>query len=669
MAGKILFGSKPDIHPAYRADIDGLRAIAVLSVVGFHAFPGWVKGGFIGVDIFFVISGFLISSIILANLDAGSFSFIDFYSRRIRRIFPALLLVLSACFAFAWYALFAGEFEQLGKHIAAGASFLSNYAFWAESGYFDKSAESKTLLHLWSLGIEEQFYIIWPLLLWISWKARFNPILIIAVLGASSFLFNLFEVNNDVVAAFYSPQTRFWELLVGAALAYATLYKVKFFVSDLRMTKNFLSLAGMSLIIAGFLLIQKETPFPGWWAILPTAGVALIIASGPETWLSRRISTRIMVWFGKISYPLYLWHWPFLSFIFIVYAEYHPSVQLRLAAVALAVACAWLTYRLVEKPFRFGSYPNAKAAGLAVSMLFVGSAGLYGYQTGGFDGYGFRSRDRQAFADYFENSPPDLRYFLRTNGPENFHDACNFYNSKQGRLGNPTQIPVSEIPEFCFRRDNSYKKLLFIWGDSYAQHLYYGLRRILPADWQILQVASSGCKPSINSSEPSTTNYCAQSNWFALKVIADTKPDVVITGQTYEHDINSMKMTAERLKALGVGRVLITGPTPHWTATLPNIIMRRLWTNTPRRTFTGSDQQILPNNKSILSKFTNTDSEMFVNTMDLFCNQDGCLTYLGDDKMTGLTTFDHGHLTPIASDYLAKNLLVPLIVGNNTKLP
>ena len=152
-------------HPKYRPDIDGLRAIAVLSVVCFHAFPDLLKGGFIGVDIFFVISGFLISTIIFENLDKGTFSFSEFYSRRIKRIFPALLLVLIACYSFGWFALLADEHKQLGKHIAAGAGFVSNFVFWNESGYFDNAAETKPLLHLWTLGIEEQFYIIWPLLL------------------------------------------------------------------------------------------------------------------------------------------------------------------------------------------------------------------------------------------------------------------------------------------------------------------------------------------------------------------------------------------------------------------------------------------------------------------------------------------------------------------------
>jgi peptidoglycan/LPS O-acetylase OafA/YrhL len=210
-------------HPKYRPDIDGLRAIAVLSVVIFHAFPKSIKGGFIGVDIFFVISGFLISTIIMGSLERNSFSFIEFYSRRIKRIFPALLLVLIASFVFGWFALLADEYKQLGKHIAGGAGFVSNFVLWKESGYFDNDAETKPLLHLWSLGVEEQFYIVWPLLLWFAWKQRLNLLTVTMVVVAISFSLNVNTVQNDATAAFYSPQTRFWELLAGSILAYITL--------------------------------------------------------------------------------------------------------------------------------------------------------------------------------------------------------------------------------------------------------------------------------------------------------------------------------------------------------------------------------------------------------------------------------------------------------------
>ena len=214
--------SKADIK--YRPDIDGLRAIAVLSVICYHAFPHLIRGGFVGVDIFFVISGFLISSILIANLETNTFSFLAFYRKRINRIFPALILVLIVFLILGWFVLFPSEYEQLGSHVAGGASFISNFLLWYNTGYFDNAAETKPLLHLWSLGIEEQFYIIWPLVLWIAWKRQFNIMTIMIVIALLSFILNIREIKLDSVATFFSPQTRFWELLLGSILAYIGFY-------------------------------------------------------------------------------------------------------------------------------------------------------------------------------------------------------------------------------------------------------------------------------------------------------------------------------------------------------------------------------------------------------------------------------------------------------------
>jgi len=253
------------LHPKYRPDIDGLRAIAVLSVVGFHAFPEWLHGGFIGVDIFFVISGYLISTIIFENLERNSFSFADFYGRRIRRIFPALIVVLGSCFAFGWFLLTPKEFTQLGKHIASGASFISNFSLWRESGYFDNSGETKPLLHLWSLAIEEQFYFIWPLLLWLAWRLRFNFLVLTLLVFALSFYQNVSSIAHNPVATFYHPGTRFWELLVGSILAYLLLHsgcKLK----RLHKYGSFWSLLGVIFIAASIVLFSRLSLFPGRWA-------------------------------------------------------------------------------------------------------------------------------------------------------------------------------------------------------------------------------------------------------------------------------------------------------------------------------------------------------------------------------------------------------------------
>ena len=384
-------------HPKYRPDIDGLRAVAVLSVVAFHAFPSWMKGGFIGVDIFFVISGFLISTIIFENLDRGTFSFSEFYARRIRRIFPALILVLTACLVFGWLVLIPDELNQLGKHTLAGAGFVSNFVLWSEAGYFDNSAESKPLLHLWSLGIEEQFYIVWPFVLWLGWKRNFNLLALTTAFAIFSFYLNVKEVKQDALAAFYSPQTRFWELLSGSILAWLTLYKKDYF-SKLKLNidrwlagavfqdkgrvventlPNIMAFVGCLLLAYGFLVIHKTVNFPAKLAVIPVFGAVLVILAGPKSWINRRIlSNKILVWFGLVSFPLYLWHWPLLSFARIIENDM-PSRSIRISAVAVSILLAWITVRFFEKPFRSGDHRvGLKLITLSGLMVAIGVAGF-----------------------------------------------------------------------------------------------------------------------------------------------------------------------------------------------------------------------------------------------------------------------------------------------------
>ena len=370
----------------YRADIDGLRAVAVISVVIFHAFPNALKGGFIGVDIFFVISGYLISNIILMGLKSDKFSFVDFYWRRIKRIFPTLCIVLLSCVIFGWFALLADEYAQLGKHIAGGAGFISNYLLMQEAGYFDKAAEVKPLLHLWSLGIEEQFYLVWPLCLWLAWRRGWNLFAVIVGLAITSAGLNVARVHGHITEVFFAPHTRFWELLVGALLAYFALQSnivVAESCKSNRSQENIKSFMGLALLVTGFLLITKQKAFPGWWATLPVMGAAMVISAGSSAWVNRYIlSNRVFVWFGLISFPLYLWHWPILSFARIMGNE-EPSVEIRCAAVAISVLFAWVCYQFVEKPIRNGKNDKFKVIALVSCMVALGLMGFAIYKTGG----------------------------------------------------------------------------------------------------------------------------------------------------------------------------------------------------------------------------------------------------------------------------------------------
>jgi peptidoglycan/LPS O-acetylase OafA/YrhL len=345
------------LSPKYRPDIDGLRALAVLSVVGFHAFPELVKGGYIGVDIFFVISGFLISSLIVKNLELDNFSFTEFYSRRIRRIFPALLLVLFSCAIAGWYFISDAEYARLGKDLTGGAGFVSNFVLWSESGYFDRASDSKPLLHLWSLGIEEQFYIFWPLMVWLGWKQKWNSASIAIPILLLSFAINVAFIQTYPVATFYSPVTRIWELLLGAVLVPVADRKM----DPDRIGKYLeigLGILGIAAVAVAVVALDRDKNYPGWWALLPTMGAALIIYAGPRSWVNKwLLSNPLMIWFGLISYPLYLWHWPLLSFLRITGALNNPN-EIGAAAVVTSVGLAWLTYRFVEKPIRSNGREN-----------------------------------------------------------------------------------------------------------------------------------------------------------------------------------------------------------------------------------------------------------------------------------------------------------------------
>ncbi|WP_135813970.1 acyltransferase family protein [Leptospira fluminis] len=361
----------------YRPDIDGLRAVAVLLVVGFHAFPEYVSGGFIGVDVFFVISGFLISGIIFDQLNEERFSLKDFYSRRINRLFPALIVVLVCCGIFGWFILLPAEYKNLGKHTFGGSFFLSNIFLWREAGYFDSGSSEKPLLHLWSLGIEEQFYILWPFLLMFVWKKSKRKLELIVALFLISFLFEIGITKSHPVAAFYSPLARFWELFLGAVLAAAIRSDAyKHWI----ISPRFLSLIGLGLIFSSAFLLNEKSVFPGWRAIFPSLGAVFVISDLNRSWLNRNIlSNKMFVFIGLISFPIYLWHWPILSFVHILEGQ-TPTILVRTICVFLSLFFAVLTYRYIESPLRID---RRFTVPLICVMIVLGGFGFYTFRVSG----------------------------------------------------------------------------------------------------------------------------------------------------------------------------------------------------------------------------------------------------------------------------------------------
>ncbi len=470
-------------HPAYRPDIDGLRALAIIPVVIFHAFPGMLPGGFVGVDIFFVISGFLISSIIFRGLQRESFTFRGFYSNRIKRIFPALLLVLAAVGVFGSFSLLPDEYAQLGKHIVGGAGYIENFVLRREAGYFDTASSMKPLMHLWSLGIEEQFYLTYPLLLWAAWRLRWNLAAILASLVVISFSLNVWQVRSDPVSSFFLPQTRFWELWIGGGLAYLDIFRKDIsrrlsgtwgddggvpgrkLPAGAAIVPNILSIMGIALIAVSLLMV-RERAFPGWWALLPVGGAALLILAGPAAWINHRIlSHRVAVFVGLISYPLYLWHWPILSFARIIRGD-EPSVSARIAAVCVTFLLSWATWRFVESPIRFGRKTWIKTAALTLASVIIGCAGYTIYSHDGLAG-----RFKNLPADYGQ-APPEI-------------------STTPGCL---KTVGVEQM-RFCRIAGGGPPDVLLV-GDSHSDSLYSGLAAAYARRSQVLMnLGEAGCVP------------------------------------------------------------------------------------------------------------------------------------------------------------------------------
>ncbi|MEJ1165498.1 acyltransferase family protein [Variovorax sp. CCNWLW186] len=484
------------LHPKYRPDIDGLRAIAVASVVIYHAFPGVLPGGFIGVDIFFVISGFLISTILLQSQVAGDFSYRDFYARRIRRIFPALILVLLATLCFGWYMLLSDEFAQLGKQVTGGAAFFANFVFWADAGYFDTAAETKPLLHLWSLGIEEQFYIFWPVLLGVAWRRRWPMIRVILAIAVVSFLVNVLTIHPFRTAAFYSPASRFWELMVGGILACMRLKPA----APSRLRSHVQSFVGVGLLGLGLVMIRGDKAFPGWWALLPTLGAVSCIAAGPTGFLNKYLlSNRVMVWIGLISYPLYLWHWPLLAYARIL-SDGMPSLPVRAGAVVASVVLAWLTYRFVERYTRTRTSPGLLRwlAGLGIALVVVGLVVFSGV---------LQPRHHDIRLQQISEAAADVGYY------------DDFKNYELGR-------------HLLYQVGKGSRKSLLI-GDSHVQQ--YGpraeeLARTVPDKANTIYFATQGSCPPIPGVYADANIGCAERRTAVLEFARSPEIDTVVIG-------------------------------------------------------------------------------------------------------------------------------------------
>jgi peptidoglycan/LPS O-acetylase OafA/YrhL len=606
----------------YRPDIDGLRAVAVMLVMNFHAFPEALPGGFIGVDIFFVISGFLITGIVVRELDQQRFSLLTFYARRIRRIFPALIVVLTATLGLGWLWMLPSAYAQLSADVFASAAFFANFALLLQSGYFDVESAKKPLLHLWSLGIEEQFYLVWPLILMLAARLRLNILLTAAVLGVASFALNVALIGSDPVATFYLPFTRAFELLAGAVLACGWSY-----FSQTDAASNLRAFAGTALIATAAVVLNTKSAFPGWWAALPVAGSVLVLSS-PAAWGCRHLlANPLLVWIGEISYPLYLWHWPLLVFYGII--KFEPLTPLDGELIlGLSTVLAWLTYRWVEKPIRFGRPSPLKIASLSTAMALIAVSGAIVVQGRGF---GFRL-------------PPEIREMADVQSDSSkwrFHQCLL-------DLGHETSFADDCV-------DRNRRPLILVWGDSTAGALLPGLRRAQQKrGFAIAQFTSSSCVPALNTDMPDAPN-CRAINEQVLSLARELRPEIVLLHSTWSQYLDGTAATVAALKKETNARVVVLGSVPWWKRGLPNEVLRYFMLHhrlIPERLNDadrdGSDIKLRASLEPLGAEF--------ISVWDIMCDAQGCLTRIGD-QARDITASDQVHLTEKGSVFLIQSVI------------
>jgi peptidoglycan/LPS O-acetylase OafA/YrhL len=542
--------SRPPAQP-HRPDIDGLRGLAVLLVVLFHLDTRFT-GGFIGVDVFFVISGYLISAVILSDLAANNFSLLNFYERRIRRILPALLAMLAVTSVLAWRFLIPSELVAYGRSQAATLASVSNILFRSQAAYFDTPSTFKPLLHTWSLGVEEQFYLVFPLLLLAIHRAFPQRLrLILYTLTAASFAASAIMVVRDRNAAFFLAPFRAWELLLGA------LVSQKFLPTpSTRITRNIASAAGLLLILWPALHYASGTRFPGPAALAPCVGAALILAAGQTgpSLAASALAARPIAFIGLISYSLYLWHWPLLVFqrsdslLF-------PNPLTRtttLLFLALVIAIASLSWAFIEQPFRTGRLrPNRRtlfiATGSATATLAAASVALVSLQ-------GFPSR--------FPPAAQTVAAFATYDRAPSTRDGLCYLQ--------PTAAFTDFHPDPCLLQRPGRKSILLA-GDSHAAALFPGLARVFP-DRDILQANVSSCRAA-PVEPPHSAAICSRLNAFLFDDFLPTHhvDTLLLAAKWSPSDFDSLAHTIQFAQSRGIAVVLI-GPGIEYDNAMPRIL-------------------------------------------------------------------------------------------------
>lgn len=646
---------------SYRGDIDGLRAIAVLSVIAFHTAPEKFPGGFVGVDIFFVISGFLISSIIYKELESNAFSIVEFYIRRIRRIYPALFLVLSAVCVAGWIFLLPTDFVTLGRQILGGSTFAANFVLWWQSGYFSPEAALKPLLHLWSLGVEEQYYLIFPVICVVFYRSRSHwtlPTVFLAI-AAVSMLVNVAFVSRYSAATYFLPFSRLWELFVGAGLSLSMQRSLQAHWESQLLAKwqHGIGLLGLVLLLVSVFCVDQFDAFPGWWALLPTIGAALVIAAGQTSWVNRYVlSCKPAVFVGLISYPLYLWHWPILSFMRI--AKFNWGIKISTlqkgAMISLAFLLAYLTYRLIELPIRHVKQKEQRRKGALWLLGCVALTGTFGVLVVLMGGFPARLPSAVVALDHDYARDALISYregtcFLRQDQfAVSFSSSC--VDTQEWRAAQP---------------------LVFVWGDSHAADLVPGFRTLQDrSEVRLAQYTAVGCAPIIGMGLRERP-ACLSVNNAVLDRVRNLKPSIVVLSAAWDYYFapgpigatraEMLLHTLELVKAAGVPRVVVIGAAPFWTVPVPGLLLSELHRNPGKAVPHRLTRDLVRAHDDTLVKATTLNAgAIYVPIFENLCDQVSCIATTGPE-WKNVVTYDQAHFTEHGSVLVAQPIWASIL--------
>ena len=655
----------------FRRDINGLRALAVLGVVAYHADRTLLPGGFTGVDVFFVISGFLISRIILSECAVGHFRVSTFYAKRAKRILPALLVVVAAVWIVGWFRAAPVQFRDIGGGMLGNSYFTVN--FWLMrlagiGGYFGADSSSKPLLHLWSLSIEEQFYLVWSLLLMAVYRLRDRllPYLTLAIFLAS-FAYCVVLTPINPIGAFYLPWTRAWELALGALLAYREVFFLNRWPYPSGRVNEIGAGLGIALIACGYLFLSEAQPFPGWRAAIPTAGCALVIAHPRSSIGKTVLGNQVATFFGLISYPLYLWHWPLFAFAHVWPGVIPtPGVMFALAGVAVALAAA--TYLLIEAPTAnlFGRRPFTVALVLVAGLGLTGIVGRLTY-----DAKGFPRRFPPLVTRVFD---------FDVNGAQGRRLLDCFYQRDEHAY--PLAEERERVERFfeagrCGVVVDPAKPTILIVGNSHAAHLFAGLTETFGRRANILTLSSVFCVPLVERVDMEAgvagTPRCRAINDYVFERIRAIKPDVLLVGgyySQYDHEANwrypgfldALVQGARSLHRDGVRSIIIAGEVPTWAPWLPILVGRDLLERGAATAFSwvGVRSDSLDTDKALAAKEWG-DGVTYVSQAAKLCGPNGCRRTVGSNLPDDLVAVDYGHYSVDGSIFAVKMILGPAI--------